>query len=398
MRILINDFGGYPFPMQLSRFLANNGYTVLHTYVSNIKTPHGDMEKGEDSGNLEILPIILNTEFKKYSFLGRLKGEYEFAKRVSVIINSFKPDIFLSANTPLLAQSILLDKCKQSKIKFIYWCQDIHSIAIENYLKKRLLFLGKWMSIYLKNKEIRLLEQSDHVITISDSFNDIFKEWGISRTHLSVIQNWAPVNEITIEPKINSWSTKFGVDNKLVVLYSGTLGLKHNPMLISNAAKRLKNNEEVIFVVISEGIGAQILIEQKKRFELNNLLVLPYQDYDIFPKVLGGSDILLSILEENASLFSVPSKVLTYLCAQKAILLSVPLDNLSAKIVTNSKSGYCVEPVDVDEFIDRISELIDNSDLRKKMGKNGRKYAEENFEISEIANKFIKIFKLVTAS
>ena len=50
MRILINDFGGYPFPVQLSRYLAANGYNVVHTYVSNIKTPHGDMESNERSG------------------------------------------------------------------------------------------------------------------------------------------------------------------------------------------------------------------------------------------------------------------------------------------------------------------------------------------------------------
>lgn len=390
MRILINDFGGYPFPVQLSKFLSNNGYEIVHTYVSNIQTPHGNMEAG--ANKLKITPILLNSQFKKYSFTGRFKGEYEYAKKVGEVIDSFKPDIFLSANTPLLAQSLLLKKCKRADIKFIYWCQDIHSIAIEKYLKDRLPLIGKYVSSYFKRKEIKLLEQSDYVITISDGFNQIFKVWGISQNNISVIHNWGPIADITIEPKSNTWSEELGLDTKLVVLYSGTLGLKHNPALIANAAKKLKNNTEVAFVVISEGIGAEILKKEKEDLKLNNLLVLPYQHYPLISKVLGSADVLLSILEKDAALFSVPSKVLTYLCAQKAIVLSVPGENLSAKIVTDTNSGYCFEPDDEDGFINGITALLNNDELRKTMGQNGRKYAEESFGIAHIADEFIAIF------
>ncbi|RYX83795.1 hypothetical protein EON73_03690, partial [bacterium] len=75
MRILINDFGGYPFPIQLSRYLAGQGFTIVHTYISNIKTPHGNMSNlTDETGSLEITPIHLKKEFNKYSFLGRYKG------------------------------------------------------------------------------------------------------------------------------------------------------------------------------------------------------------------------------------------------------------------------------------------------------------------------------------
>jgi colanic acid biosynthesis glycosyl transferase WcaI len=390
MRILINDFGGYPFPVQLSKFLSNNGYDVVHTYVSNIQTPHGNMEAGFNG--LKIIPVVLNSEFKKYSFTGRFKGEYEYARKAGEIIESFKPDIFLSANTPLLAQGLLLKKCKRSNIKFIYWCQDIHSIAIESYLKTRLPLIGKYLSAYFKWKEIKLLEQSDHVITIADSFNRVFEAWKISQKHISVIHNWGPIADIMLKPKSNEWSKKLGVDTKLVVLYSGTLGLKHNPELISKAAKNLQEDAGVVFIVISEGIGAEMLRKEKEDLKLDNLIILPYQDYALLPEVLGSADILLSILEKGAALFSVPSKVLTYLCAQKAIVLSVPGNNLSAKIVTDTNSGYCFEPDDVDGFIEGISTLLINDELRKTMGHNGRKYAEDHFEIAHIAEKFIKIF------
>ena len=394
MRILINDFGGYPFPIQLSKYLADNGYDVGHTYVSNILTPHGDMNITKGS-KLTILPITLNSEFKKYSAIGRFKGEFEFATKVSAIITQFKPDIFISANTPLLAQHMLLNKCNKSKIKFIYWCQDIHSIALEAYLIQRLPVIGKIMAAYFRRKEIRLLEKSDHVITISNSFNDVFNQMGVIQKRLSVIHNWGPISEITVEPKVNSWSQKNGTDAKFVILYSGTLGLKHNPKLISLAAAHFKTNKDLLFLVISEGIGATMLQEQKINEQLDNLLILPYQDYKDLPNVLGSADVLLAILEPRAAIFSVPSKVLTYLCSQKPLVLSVPKNNLSAKIVSDTKSGYCIEPEDTAGLISSINTLINNSTIREEMGERGRKYAEENFEISVIANKFIKVFETI---
>ncbi len=396
MRIIINDFGGYPFPVQLSKHLAALGYNVLHTYVSNIQTPHGNMEAAGNHINLKIVPIVLINEFKKYSFIGRYKGELEYAKKVNLIIEDFKPDIFLSANTPLFAQDILFHKCKKKEIKFIYWCQDIHSIALENYLTRRLHFIGKAISNFFRKKELRLLQQSDFVILISEGFNSIFKKWGISQKNIAVIENWGPISEIELKPKSNSWSKKLKLDLKLVVLYSGTLGIKHNPDLIYQAAEHFNFNNNVCFVVISEGTGADLLTKLKHKKKINNLIILPYQDYSELSNVLAASDILLSILEESAAMYSVPSKVLTYLCAQKPIVLSISKKNLSAQIVKESQSGYCVEPNDFNGFIESISILINDAGLRKNIGYNGRKYAEENFDITLIANKFTDIFNKVS--
>jgi colanic acid biosynthesis glycosyl transferase WcaI len=390
MRIIINDFGGYPFPIQLSKQLASQGYDVIHTYVSNIATPHGNMED-KDNEKLLVMPVVLDTAFKKYSVTGRIKGEYNFANKLIAVIKKYKPTVFISANTPLIAQRMLLKACKRQNIKFIYWCQDIHSIAIKEYLQKKLPFIGSLIAAYIKKQEINLLMNSDHVITIAQSFNDIFESWGIHKNQLSVIQNWAPIDEINVEPKINPWSLELGLADKTVILYSGTLGVKHNPQIIADAANHFKHNTDIVFVVISEGLGAGMLSQQG----LKNLIVLPYQEYKLLPKVLGTADILLSILEPNAAIFSVPSKVLTYLCAGKSILLSVPKDNLTAHIVITENAGLCVEPGDFVAFIASLTLLINSSSLRMQMGRNGRRYAGKNFPILPIADRFIKIINMV---
>ena len=70
------------------------------------------------------------------------------------------------------------------------------------------------------------------------------------------IENWAPVDELPARPRENEWARRHGLDGKPVLLYSGTLGLKHDPGLLHRLAEALP---EVAVVVASEGLGADWL-------------------------------------------------------------------------------------------------------------------------------------------
>jgi len=100
------------------------------------------------------------------------------------------------------------------------------------------------------------------------------------------------------------------------------------------------------------------------------------------------ADVLFAVLEADAGVFSVPSKVLSYLCAQRPLLLSVPLDNLASRIVKGNDAGLVVDPSDISKFIDSANMLFGDNSLRSKLAQNGRKYAIENFNIDEISDKF----------
>ena len=50
MRILVNDYAGHPFQLQLSRELARRGHTILHTYFADAKGPKGNLASPSDAG------------------------------------------------------------------------------------------------------------------------------------------------------------------------------------------------------------------------------------------------------------------------------------------------------------------------------------------------------------
>ena len=72
--------------------------------------------------------------------------------------------------------------------------------------------------------------------------------------------------------------------------------------------------------------------------------MLPLQSFRDLPAALASSSVLVALLGEESGEFSVPSKVLTYHCAGRPLLLSVPASNLAARIVEQNSTGLVVPP------------------------------------------------------
>jgi hypothetical protein len=177
-------------------------------------------------------------------------------------------------------------------------------------------------------------------------------------------------------------------------MYTGTLGLKHNPRLLLELARRHRDNDAVRVVVVSEGLGADWLREQTAADPLPGLIQLSYQDFSVMPDVLASGDVLLGVLEEDAGVFSVPSKILTYLCAERPILLAAPSVNLATRLVARERVGMTCAPADVSAFLDAADHLRTQAGLGAVMGRRARAFAERAFQIESIADQFERVLGL----
>lgn len=389
MRVLVHDYSGHPFPVQLSRHLAHRGHHVAHVYSKSFQSPRGALTKTDDDPDtLDINGISLNSTFHKYSFWKRRFQEIQYGRMLTGEIERFDPDVVLSGNTPLDAQRLLIDWCSANGKPCIFWLQDIYSLAIDRILSKRWPFIGHLIGRYYKWLERDLLKRSAAAVLISPDFRKTVTAWGIDSNKLHVIPNWAPINEIPIQQKANAWSKRHGFDDKFCFIYSGTLGLKHNPALLVQLALEFKGEANVQIVVISEGLGADWLKEQRRALDLKNLAIEAFQPYEELPNILATADVLVAILEPEAGVFSVPSKVLTYLCSGKPLLIAVPKNNLAARIVLQNKAGLVVEPTNMEAFVQAARVLVRDEVARREFGANGLTYARSTFDITAIGGAF----------
>jgi colanic acid biosynthesis glycosyl transferase WcaI len=380
--------------VQLSRELARRGHDVIHLHFASFPTGKGALERRpDDPEGFHVEGLDLGGEFKKYSLLRRPLHDRKYAGTVVRALRAFRPEIVISANTPLISQWIIQSECARSNARFVFWQQDVLSVGIKGIMKQRFPLLGNWVGDGFIALERLLLRKSDAIVTISDDFLPVLCEWGLPAEKIHVIENWAPLDELPSLPRDNGWARAHGLVDKRIVLYCGTLGLKHNPRLLLELAMRLGLQEDVRVVVVSEGLGSEWLREQAQTVKAENLVLLGVQPYDRFPEVLASGDVLVAVLEPDAGVFSVPSKVLSYLCAGRPLLASVPTANLAARIIQRNRSGIVVEPHDVESFVAAGVRLLERPSLRAALGRRARQYAETTFDISRIGDRFEGVFE-----
>ena len=80
-------------------------------------------------------------------------------------------------------------------------------------------------------------------------------------------------------------------------------------------------------------------------------MLLPLQPIERLREVLATADVAVSVIEPDAGAFSVPSKVQSYLCAGRAVLLAAPAGNLAARVVRAQAAGVVIEPEDRAGFV-----------------------------------------------
>jgi colanic acid biosynthesis glycosyl transferase WcaI len=389
MRILMHDYGRFAFPLQLSRALAARGHRVRHLYSASVPGPQDEFNREKtDPNNLEITGLRIAGEFAKNTLFRRRAQEIDYGLLAQEHVYQFQPDVVISSNTPLEAQNILQQASRACHSRFIYWVQDLHGLAIWKLMRKRFSMFGDLVGRYYIRFERSLFQRSDDLILITNDLRPAMECAGISAKRLHIIPNWAPLDEFPRPGKNNDWARTHDLCDKRCFVYTGTLALKHNPELLLQLARRFATQPDVRVVVVSSGAKSDSLKAAAQRIDLSNLIVLPFQPREVLPSVLASADVLLAILESDAGEFCVPSKVLTYFCAERPVLLSVPQDNLSAKIVIDNLAGMACSPDDPESFFAAAQYLMNSPDLRSACGQNGLQYARQHFDIQQIANRF----------
>jgi colanic acid biosynthesis glycosyl transferase WcaI len=388
MRIIVHDFSGHPFQAELARSLAGRGHEVLHVQCASYASGKGSFEV-DDGGNPQYASISVGPVFERYRTSRRLVHEVRYSKRFNRLARRFRPDLVLSCNDPLIAKARFGVWAARRRVPWVFWLQDLYSIAMAREAARRSR-LGRGVGAVLQGIERSLLRRSDAVVAITDDFGPILDDWGIPGAKRTVIENWAPLDEVPPRPRDNAWRQDVGLQDRFVFLYAGTLGLKHNPDLLFDLAA---DDPSADVVVVSEGLGSDQLRARLADEPLPNLRLLPFQPWESLPDVLGAADVLVVLLEAEAGVFSVPSKILTSLCAGRPILAAVPEANLGARTISRADAGIVVAPGDPGRFLAAARELRSSQPLRGRMGAAARAHAEQAFDIERITDRFVEVME-----
>ncbi len=389
MRILLHDYTGHAFQADLARQLARLGHEVLHASCASFPAPKGCLaRRDDDAPGLTFTTLRMARGFAKYSFVRRWQQERAYARPLNALIDDWRPDLLLICNTPLDPLVAALAHCRRQGIARVFWIQDLYSLAIRRYLGDRWLGLGKAVALRYARAEARATHLANARIVISESFLPTLRAWGHPPEAATVQPNWAPLADHPWLPQGNEWARRHGLAGRTVLLYAGTLGLKHDAGLLHDLAAAMANRPEVAVVVVSEGPAAEALRARARASGLAGLIVLPYQPVDQVATMLASARVHLTLLESGAGVFSVPSKLLGQLCAGRAQLASMPGENDAARMIEAADCGRVVAPGDRAGWLAAAQALVDDPGLCEALGRRARGFAEARFDSQAIARRF----------
>jgi colanic acid biosynthesis glycosyl transferase WcaI len=374
VRVVVNDYAGHPFQLQLSEELARRGHKVTHQYCANNVTPHADF----DAAAVEVEPLDTGGVFEKYRILLRVRDELRYGRLAARAVRRHRPEVVLASNMPVLSLLVLWVACRMVRARRVLWLQDIQSgLAAQKLggglarLPVRLFESLEWFAI----------RRSTGIVTISHAFTETVAARTGNRVPVTEVENWAVLDAITLDEGRSEVREAMALRSEFLFVYSGTLGIKHRPEVLAELARQGRGVCDVL--VVSEGPA----VEELRLLGLENLHILPFQPFERVGSTLAAADALVVLLEPDAGGFSVPSKLLTYLCAGRAIVAAAPVANAASLIVNErARCGFAVESAA--EFVKQALDLVANPSTAVLQGRNARSYAESNFDVSEIAERF----------
>jgi glycosyltransferase involved in cell wall biosynthesis len=396
MHIVVHDFSGHPFQADLARRLAARGHTVLHLSSAEYVSGKGRLERqpGDPEG-LSFDQISLGREFNKYRPRQRVAWEREYGQ-AAVERTAQWPGVVIMCNVPLIANALFVRAARRRRKPWLFWHQDIYSAGIGDEIRRKFpAVAARPLAAGFDRLEGWVARHASAVVAIGDAFTTVYPRWRVDAQRVSVIPNWAPLEEIVPQERDNPVANRLfeGDPTSLRLLYAGTLGRKHNPLLLVELLREIRERGvDATLTVVSEGEAAEDLAAAATADPSLALRVLPFQPAEDLPGVLGGADILVGLLEPEATTFSIPSKVLTYMAAGRPILGLMPADNPAAGDIRDC-GGYVDDPTTAGAAggAEWVAKIADQSSERTDIGRRTRGVAEERFDPDRITDRFERV-------
>src|SRR5829696_1306543 len=193
MNIVMHDYSGHPFQIQLSRELARRGHRVRHQYCSSYTTGKGAVEQvPEDPEGFSVEPLCMASEFARYSPLRRVFQELRYGIALARRLRSLRPQVVVMCNIPLLAHVLAAAVMRVSKVTMVFWQQDVYSDAIGTAARDRLgRHVGGALAFIADRIECLVARSSVRVVAISENFVDVLRRWQVPPELVTIIPNWA---------------------------------------------------------------------------------------------------------------------------------------------------------------------------------------------------------------
>lgn len=180
-------------------------------------------------------------------------------------------------------------------------------------------------------------------------------------------------------------------EDKKIILYLGRLGKEKNiGFIIESLKKLLESNDDIYLAIVGDGPERKNLSTLVKKLNLNSkVLFTGFVSRLDVSKVYSDSYIFVFASTTETQGLTVPEAMAT------GLPVVVMRDPAFEEIVLDGKTGLLTDTSETD-FAEKVLSLIENEELRKKLGSDGEKFVKENFSSRSQAENVLEAYQRAT--
>jgi glycosyltransferase involved in cell wall biosynthesis len=161
--------------------------------------------------------------------------------------------------------------------------------------------------------------------------------------------------------------------------YSGNLGRAHEWETMLDAAERLRDHEDVVFLFIGGGALMERLRAEAAVRGLSSVIFESYQPAERLPYSLPLPDVHLVVLHPELEGLILPSKFYAIAAAGRPVLYVGSEGGEIPRLLAGVQAGLTVPPGDGEGLARAILLLRGDPALRERMGESARALSEARF-------------------
>lgn len=310
-------------------------------------------------------------------------------------IKNVKPNIIIVRDIPLAIGCIIIAKI--FKIKVILDMAENYPATIEvnpkyikNPVSKFLICNLNWYK-YIEKYAVKWSDKI--IVVVKESKERLINEYKIPRNKISIVSN-TPLQDVIPQIATNN---KIYDEKKLKITYTGSIDGKFRGIhTLIEAANLLKDNSNVEFNIVGDGIKLEEYKNKVSKLKLNNVNFLGKLPHKQLLDFLKSQDLgIVPHIKSDVIEYTIPNKIFDYMAQSLPVIVSSvkPLQ----RIVEETNCGYIFEAENAISLEKLIREIYINRGELPNKAQNGyqaikNKYNWGNDEknLLNIVNEYTK--------
>jgi glycosyltransferase involved in cell wall biosynthesis len=271
--------------------------------------------------------------------------------------------------------------------RLIVYLQDIYpDVAVA---------LGKlpagWPTTMLRRWFFGVYRRADQVVVLSRDMQSLLLEAGVAPDKISIVPNWVDTRLVQPTKRNNRFRAQHQLGDKFVVMYSGNLGLSQGLHHVLAAADRLRDRQDIVFLLVGDGASKPALQQQAQTMQLENVRFLDYQPKGELAQSLSAADLHLVTLDPRISRHLMPSKFYGILASGTPLLVIGPTDCELSQVTIEEEVGWIVPSADPEALAATILNCAEQRETLAAMGERAARLAVERYDRRVSTNQFAQV-------